>query len=164
MTDRTLSVLFLCTGNSARSIMAEALLNQIAGNRFKAFSAGSDPSGTVNPFAIDLLRKNKISTDTLRSKSWAEFATPDAPSLDFVITVCDHAAAEVCPIWPGQPLTAHWGVPDPAGVQLDPIRKQRAFFDAFTTLKRRIEIFVSLPVDKIDRMTLSQRMKSIGQD
>jgi arsenate reductase len=158
------NVLFLCTGNSARSILAEATMNHLASNggRFRAYSAGSFPKGAPNPHALDLLRKNAISTDGLRSKSWDEFAAPGAPKLDFVITVCDQAAGEVCPIWPGQPMTAHWGVPDPAAVEGSDEDKRRAFLDAYVALKRRIELFASLPLATLDRMTLQSTLREIG--
>lgn len=158
-------VLFLCTGNSARSILAEAILNNltVGGGRFKAYSAGSFPKGEVNPFAVELLGRNHLSTADLRSKSWNEFAGPGARALDFVITVCDQAAGELCPIWPGQPMTAHWGVPDPAAIEGDDARKRHAFVEAFTVLKRRIELFTSLPMDKLDRLALHERVKAIGK-
>jgi arsenate reductase len=159
------NVLFLCTGNSARSIIAEAILNHatISQGRFKAYSAGSHPGGSVNPFAIELLQHNHLPTEGLRSKNWAEFSQPDAPELDFVFTVCDNAANEVCPVWPGQPMTAHWGVPDPAAVEGDDERKRKAFFHAWSQLYNRISLFTSLPIDKLDRLTLQQRLKEIGQ-
>lgn len=158
-------VLFLCTGNSARSILAEAILNNltVGGGRFKAYSAGSFPKGEVNPFAVELLERNHLPTADLRSKSWNEFAGPGARALDFVITVCDQAAGELCPIWPGQPMTAHWGVPDPAAIEGDDARKRHAFVEAFTVLKRRIELFTSLPMDKLDRLALHERVKAIGK-
>jgi arsenate reductase len=155
-------VLFLCTGNSARSIFSEVIMNASANGRFIAYSAGSHPSGRVNPMTIELLQKNRLPTDGLRSKSWDEFAQPDAPALDFVFTVCDDAAGEVCPIWPGQPVTAHWGVEDPAAVEGDDEAKRKAFLKAFTTLRRRIELFLSLPHGKIDKLALSQRLNAIG--
>ena len=155
-------VLFLCTGNSARSILGEAILNGIANGRFIAHSAGSHPSGRVNPMTIELLRKNRLPVDGLRSKSWDEFAQPGAPKLDFVFTVCDDAAGEVCPIWPGQPITAHWGVADPAAVEGDDESRRRAFLNAFTLLRRRIELFLSLPHGKLDKLALSQRLNTIG--
>jgi protein-tyrosine-phosphatase len=160
------NVLFLCTGNTARSILAEATLNNLAvgGGRFRAFSAGSQPKGTVNPFALELLRDQKISTEGLRSKSWDEFAAADAPALDFVFTVCDNAAAEMCPIWPGQPMTAHWGVPDPAAVEGSDEVKRKAFKDAFFALRRRIELFASLPFDKLSRLGLQDRVREIGRE
>src|SRR5207245_5132222 len=143
------SVLFLCTGNSARSILAEAYLNQAAGGRFRAYSAGSQPAGRVNPFALELLRKGGLPTSGARSKSWDEFARPDAPKIDFVFTVCDSAAAEVCPVWPGHPVTAHWGVPDPAAVEGTGEQKRRAFKAAFTALARRIDLFLALPMEQV---------------
>lgn len=161
----TKNVLFLCTGNSARSILAEALLNNLAvgQGRFRAFSAGSHPAGTVNPLAIELLERNHISTDGLRSKSWDEFATADAPVMDFVFTVCDNAAGEVCPFWPGQPITAHWGVPDPAAVEGTDEDKHKAFFLAFNQLQNRINLFAILPMAKLDRMRLQEAVSHIGK-
>lgn len=161
----TFNVLFLCTGNSARSILAEAAMNHraIGGGRFRAFSAGSHPKGAVHPLAIELLREHRISTDGLRSKAWDEFAEPGAPPLDFVITVCDNAAAEQCPYWPGHPATAHWGVPDPAAVEGTDADKRKAFADAFMVLKRRIELFASLPFEKLDRLAVQTRAKEIGR-
>lgn len=165
MMDRPYGILFLCTGNSARSILAEAIVNHGVGGsgRFVAYSAGSFPTGSVNPLALDLLTCNHIPTTDLRSKSWNEFAASGAPALDFVITVCDQAAGEVCPIWPGQPLTAHWGIPDPAAAAGDDERKRRAFIEAFTVLKRRIELFTSLSLDKLDRLALHEQVKAIGR-
>ena len=160
--DRPYNVLFLCTGNSARSIMAEVLLNAMGRGRFKAFSAGSHPGGQVNPFALELIRRNSLSTDGLRSKSWDEFAAPDAPELDFVFTVCDNAAGEVCPVWFGQPMRAHWGVEDPAAVQGSDEDKRKAFFRAYTQLSNRLNIFLSLPLEKLDRLTLKSRLDEIG--
>ena len=164
MTEPTYNVLFLCTGNSARSILAEAVMNHLAGHdgRFRAFSAGSFPKSEPNPFALDLLRKNQIAVDALRSKSWDEFAAPDAPKLDFVFTVCDQAAGELCPIWPGQPVTAHWGVPDPAAVEGTDEAKRRAFLDAYLALRRRIELFTSLPILALDKIALEERVRAIG--
>lgn len=162
MTAKTNKILFLCTGNSARSILAEAVLNSLGNGRYRAFSAGSHPNGTVNPFAIELLKRNKLPTDVLRSKSWDEFAKPGAPMMDFVITVCDQAAGEVCPLWPGQPMTAHWGVEDPAKVEDDDETRRRAFFAAYTHLRRRIEIFTNLPMASPDRMALKKRLDGIG--
>lgn len=161
--DRPYNVLFLCTGNSARSIIAEALINQIGQGRFRGFSAGSHPKGTVNPIALQLLRKMNLPTEGLRSKSWDEFATPDAPPLDFVFTVCDNAAGEVCPYWPGQPVTAHWGVPDPAAVEGSETDKWVAFRDTFRMLDNRIKIFTSLPLETFDRMKLKERLEAIGR-
>jgi protein-tyrosine-phosphatase len=143
------SVLFLCTGNSARSILAEAYLNHAARGRFTAYSAGSHPAGSVNPFALELLEKSRLPITRARSKSWDEFARPGAPRMDFVFTVCDSAAAEVCPVWPGHPITAHWGVPDPAAVAGTDEEKRRAFKDAFTALARRIDLFLALPAEKL---------------
>lgn len=159
------NVLFLCTGNSARSILAEAALNQLghASGRFKAFSAGSHPKGQVHPLALEILARNRIPTDGLRSKSWDEFERADAPPLDFVFTVCDNAAAEVCPLWPGQPMTAHWGVPDPAAVEGTDDEKRRAFAEALVSLKRRIDLFASLPLDKLSKLTLRDRLDEIGR-
>ena len=163
MSDRPYNVLFLCTGNSARSILGEALLNAMGGGRFKAWSAGSHPGGTVNPFAIELLARNRIATEGLRSKSWDEFAAPGAPPMDFVFTVCDSAAAEACPVWPGQPTSAHWGVPDPAAIEGDDESKRRAFRDAYLTLQRRISLLVSLPLASLDRLSLQKRLAEIGK-
>jgi len=162
MSTAPLNVLFLCTGNSARSILAESLLNSLGKDRFRAFSAGSHPAGTVNPFAIELLSKNRLPTEGLRSKDWAEFAQPGASRLDFVFTVCDKAAGEVCPVWPGQPMTAHWGIPDPAEVQGSDDDKRRAFFQAYNQLHKRISLFASLPFDKLDRIKLQQSLNDIG--
>jgi len=163
MADLVFNVLFLCTGNSARSILAESLLNQLGQGRFRAFSAGSHPGGRVNPFALELLEKNHFPTGNLRSKSWDEFAQPDAPQLDFVITVCDNAAGEVCPVWPGQPMTAHWGIPDPAAVEGSDDAKRRAFVDAMNQLQRRISTFVSLPFHTLDELKLQQAVRDIGK-
>jgi protein-tyrosine-phosphatase len=161
--DRPFNVLFLCTGNSARSIMSEVMMNAMGAPRFRAFSAGSHPTGKVNPFAIELLQKNRLPTEGLRSKSWDEFAGPGAPELDFVFTVCDSAAGEVCPLWPGQPITAHWGVEDPAAVEGDDEAKRKAFFQAFNRLQHRVQLFLSLPLAKLDRVALTQRLKEIGR-
>jgi protein-tyrosine-phosphatase len=160
------NVLFLCTGNSARSILAEAAINHpaIGGGRFKGYSAGSHPKGVVHPLALDTLRQNRLSTDGLRSKSWQEFATPGAPRLDFVFTVCDQAAAEECPIWPGQPMTAHWGVPDPSAVQGSETEQRRAFRETFLILRRRIELFACLPFDKLSALALREHLNRIGQE
>ena len=157
------NVLFLCTGNSARSIIAEAYLNAAGQGRFVAFSAGSYPSGAVNPFALELLQKNRIDTAGLRSKNWDEFAKHGAPGLDFVFTVCDNAAGEVCPIWPGQPMTAHWGIQDPAAVQGSEGDKRKAFLRAFSELATRINLFMSLPLDKLDRLVLKKKLDQIGR-
>jgi arsenate reductase len=158
-----LNVLFLCTGNSARSILAEAILNREGKGKFIGFSAGSQPKGTVHPFAIDLLKKLNHPTDPLRSKSWDEFATPGAPEMDFVITVCDNAASEVCPVWPGQPMTAHWGVPDPATAEGSEAERRLAFADAYRQLNNRISIFTSLPLASLDRLSLQKRLEDIGR-
>lgn len=158
-----LNVLFLCTGNSARSIIAESILNSIGKGRFMAYSAGSHPAGQVNPFALELLVKNRLPVDGLRSKDWDEFAAPDAPEMDFVFTVCDKAAGEACPVWPGQPMTAHWGVPDPAEVQGDDEAKRKAFFQTWNYLYNRISLFANLPLDKLDTLTLKKRLQEIGQ-
>lgn len=163
MTDRTYNVLFLCTGNSARSILAESLLNAVGRERFRAYSAGSHPAGRVNPFALELLAKNRFPTEGLRSKNWDEFAAPGAPALDFVFTVCDNAAGEACPVWPGQPVSAHWGIPDPAAVEGSDDEKRRAFLDAFVILRRRIELFTSLPIGKLDKLALQTRLREIGK-
>lgn len=157
------NVLFLCTGNSARSILAEGLLNGLAGDRFQAYSAGSMPKGAVHPLALATLASYSLPTDGYRSKSWDEFATPDAPQMDFVITVCDNAAGEACPIWPGRPVTAHWGVPDPAAHEGDEDERMKAFYDAARMLKRRIELFLSLPLDSLDAMSLQAELRGIGQ-
>jgi len=157
------NVLFLCTGNSARSIMAEAILNREGRGKFRAFSAGSQPKGRVHPYALDLLRKLNFDVSRFRSKSWSEFARPDAPKLDFVFTVCDHAAAETCPVWPGQPMTAHWGIPDPAAVSGTEAEQRFAFADAYRMLNARISIFLSLPLRSLDALALQQRLDAIGK-
>ena len=159
----TYNVLFLCTGNSARSIMAEAILNQKARTNFKAYSAGSRPAGRVNPYAIRQLEVAKLPTAGVRSKSWDEFATPGAPKMNFVFTVCDNAASEVCPVWPGQPMTAHWGVADPAAVAGTPEQIERAFRDAFAVLERRISLFISLPLASLDSLAIKQQISEIGR-
>lgn len=156
------NVLFLCTGNSARSILAEALLN-FRGHGFRGFSAGSHPTGRVNPLALELLERRGIAAEGARSKSWDEFAQPGAPPLDFVITVCDNAAGEVCPVWSGQPMTAHWGVPDPAAVAGTKVEQMRAFEEAYRVLDRRISLFTSLPIASLDRMSLRDRVRQIGE-
>lgn len=161
--DRVRNVLFICTGNSARSIMAESVLNQLGAGRFRAYSAGSHPHGAVNPLALDLLQRNHYPHQGLRSKNWDEFAGPDAPQMDFVLTVCDKAAGEVCPVWPGQPMSAHWGVPDPVGVQGSAEDIQRAFTDAFIVLNRRISLFTVLPLENLDRLALKHQLDQIGQ-
>ena len=161
--DRTYNVLFLCTGNSARSILGEAVLNHVGEGRFKAFSAGSHPKGQVHPMALATLTAAGIATDGLRSKPWDEFAVPGAPVRDFVFTVCDSAAGEVCPIWPGQPMTAHWGIEDPAAVEGTDLEKQAAFVTAFRYLRNRIDSFVSLPLRSIDKLSLGTRLREIGR-
>ena len=158
-----LNVLFLCTGNSARSIIAEVVLNRLGRGRFKAYSAGSQPKGQVHPLALQVLRLAHYDASDLRSKSWEEFATPDAPKLDFFFTVCDNAAKEVCPIWPGQPMTAHWGLPDPATAVGTEAERQLAFADAFRILSNRISIFTSLPLDKLSKLSLQRKLDEIGQ-
>ena len=157
------NVLFLCTGNSARSIMAEAILNRDGQRNFRAFSAGSKPKGQVHPYALDLLRKLHYDVSKARSKSWLEFSQPDSPKLDFVFTVCDNAAAEACPYWPGQPMTAHWGVPDPAAATGNEAEIRFAFADALRMLTNRINIFVSLPLAKLDRLSLQKQLDAIGK-
>ena len=157
------NVLFLCTGNSARSIMAEALLNFRGQGRFQAFSAGSHPKSEVHPLAIETLRRHRIPMGQVRSKSWDEFAASDAPPLDFVFTVCDRAAAEVCPIWPGQPMTAHWGLPDPAAVDGSPDEQRRAFDRVFRELDARLQLFTSLRIDQLDRLALKRELDAIGR-
>lgn len=161
--ERPYNVLFLCTGNSARSILAEAILNRTGKGKFVAYSAGSQPKGEVNEHATALLRRLDFRTEHLRSKSWDEFAKPEAPQLDFVFTVCDNAANEVCPVWPGQPITAHWGIPDPAAVHGSEAEITQAFRDAFHLLERRIELFANLPVKSLDRMSLKKRLDEIGR-
>lgn len=157
------NVLFLCSGNSARSVLAEVQLNALSGGRFRAYSAGSHPKDKVNPFTLELLNHLNLPSDGLRSKSWDEFAAPNGPALHFVFTVCDQAAGEQCPFWPGQPMTAHWGVPDPAAVNGTDEEKRRAFRDAATALRRRIELFVNLPIAKLDAMSLKDRLDEIGK-
>jgi protein-tyrosine-phosphatase len=163
MADTVYNVLFLCTGNSARSILAESLLNDLGKGRFRSYSAGSHPAGHVNPLALELLEKNHFPLTGLRSKPWEEFAQPDAPQLDFVITVCDQAAGEICPVWPGQPMTAHWGIPDPAAVEGSDDVKRRAFLDAMNQMQRRISMFISLPFNSLDGMKLQQAVRDIGK-
>jgi arsenate reductase len=160
--DRPYNVLFLCTGNSARSIFGEAILNKIGVGKFKAYSAGSQPKGEVNPHTLELLKRLGYPMEGLRSKSWDEFTQPDAPVFDFVFTVCDNAANEVCPVWPGRPMTAHWGVPDPASVTGDEKAVEDAFRQAFAIFQRRIELFANLPVKTLDRMSLQKRLNEIG--
>jgi len=164
MADGSYNVLFLCTGNSARSILAESIVNHWGQGRIRGFSAGSCPKGAVHPYSLDLLRSLRMPSEGLRSKSWDEFAAPDARVMDFVFTVCDQAAGAVCPIWPGNPVTAHWGVPDPAAVEGSELEMRNAFRAAFVTLERRIKIFMSLPIAMLDRMTLQRKVMDIGHD
>lgn len=163
MPDKICNVLFLCTGNSARSVMAESLLNQWGKGRFQAFSAGSHPAGKINPFTLDLLRLLKLPTAGLRSKSWDEFAAPGAPVMDFVFTVCDQAAGEVCPIWPGQPISAHWGFPDPAAFVGPDVEKRALFLDVFRQIENRIKIFAALPFEKLGRLAIQHEVEKIGE-
>jgi arsenate reductase len=163
MADKPYNVLFLCTGNSARSILAEALLNRLGSGTFRAFSAGSLPKGQVHPYALDLLERQNYPTAGLRSKSWDEFAKPGAEPLDFVFTVCDNAAGEVCPIWPGQPMTAHWGLPDPAAVEGSEAERRLAFADTLRMLRNRIGVFVNLPIKSLDKLSLQTRLREIGR-
>lgn len=162
MRDRPYNVLFLCTGNSARSILAESLLDRWGEGRFRGFSAGSFPKGQVHPLAVELLKRTKLPTEGLRSKSWDEFAEPDAPPIDFVITVCDNAAGESCPVWPGKPVTAHWGIADPAAVEGNS-EKEAAFRKALAELEARIKLFVNIPIEKLDRLALLNAVRSVGQ-
>lgn len=162
MTPYKFNVLFLCTGNTARSILAESLLQHWGKDKFVAYSAGSQPKGQVHPYAIDLLRSLRLPSEGFRSKSWDEFAAPGAPKLDFVFTVCDSAAAEACPVWPGQPMTAHWGVPDPAAATGTEIAKRQAFREAFRQLENRIKLFAALPVASLDRLSLQRKLNDIG--
>ncbi len=163
MTDRIFNVLFLCTGNSARSILAESILNKDGEGRFRAFSAGSQPKGAVNPFALKVLKSFDYPSEGFRSKGWEEFVGPDAPVMDFVFTVCDNAAGETCPVWPGQPMTAHWGIEDPAAVDGPDIQKEASFVAAFRYMKNRISIFSALPLRKLDTVALGSKLKEIGQ-
>lgn len=163
MTDKVYNVLFLCTGNSARSIFGECLMNRLGRGRFRGFSAGSQPSGEVHPLALHELKQNNFLTDGLRSKDWGEFAAPDASHMDFVFTVCDRAAAEACPVWPGQPMTAHWGVPDPVTVKGEAYVRQAAFATAFRELQNRISIFVNLPIGSLDHLRLQKHLDEIGR-
>ena len=163
MTDHHFNVLFLCTGNTARSILAESILQKEGRGLFKAYSAGSQPKGIVNPLALKTLAAYGYPAEGFRSKSWSEYATPDAPKMDFVFTVCDNAAGEACPIWPGQPMTAHWGIEDPATVEGTEIEKQRAFNEAFRYMRNRIVAFVALPIASIDKLALGSRLKDIGR-
>jgi arsenate reductase (thioredoxin) len=162
-TDRVYNVLFLCTGNSARSILAEALLNTLGRGKFRAFSAGSFPKGQVHPMALELLERMNLPTGNLRSKSWDEFAAPGAPPLDLIFTVCDNAAGEVCPLWPGKPLTAHWGIADPAAAEGSDTEKALAFRKALKELETRIKLLTSLPIDSLDRLTLQAKLREIGR-
>jgi arsenate reductase len=162
-TQKPLNVLFLCTHNSARSVIAEAILNRLGAGRFKAYSAGSQPSGKVHPFARDLLEKLNYDTSSLRSKSWEEFTGPDAPGLDFVFTVCDNAANEVCPLWPGQPISAHWGLPDPSAAEGNDSERHFAFADTHRMLYQRISIFANLPLASLDKLSLQKRLDDIGR-
>jgi protein-tyrosine-phosphatase len=162
MSEQMYNVLFLCTGNTARSVLAEGILRKLGEGRFRAFSAGSQPKGMVNPFALKVLGAYDFPTDGYRSKSWDEFSGPDAPVMDFVFTVCDSAAGEACPFWPGQPMTAHWGIPDPAAVEGTDIEKEAAFVTAFKQMRNRIEAFTALPLRSIDAMTLRTKLKDIG--
>lgn len=161
---RVFNVLFLCTGNTARSVLAESILRHDGGGRFQAFSAGSQPKGTVHPLALKLLTAEGFPTEGLRSKSWDEFAAPGTPPIDFIFTVCDNAAGEVCPIWPGTPMTAHWGVDDPAAVTGTELEREAAFVTAFKQLRRRISVFTALPLASLDQLALQKRLSAIGQD
>ena len=163
MSDRIYNVMFLCTGNSARSIMAEAMLRKDGAGHFRAFSAGSHPKGMVNPFALKVLKSHDYPIEGLHSKSWDEFAKPGAPEMDFVFTLCDNAAAETCPVWPGQPMTAHWGIEDPAAVEGFDIEKEKAFVQAGKYIKNRLSVFLSLPLAKIDKLLLDKRLHDIGK-
>ncbi len=163
ISDRTYNILFLCTGNSARSVLAEVLMNRLSKGRFRTYSAGSHPASEVNPFTLELLHSKGFVTDGLRSKNWDEFAKPDAPTMDFVITVCDKAAGEVCPVWPGQPMTAHWGFEDPAAAQGSDEARRKVFMKVFVEIARRIELMLALPIDKLDRLALERRVRDIGQ-
>lgn len=163
MTNKSFNVLFICSGNSARSIMAEALLKHMGGDKFNAHSAGSHASGKVNPYALEIISSNRLTVQGLRSKNWEEFSKPGAPVLDFVITVCDKAAGEVCPVWPGQPMTAHWGVAEPSSVQGTEEEKRKAFAEAFLILNRRISLFTSLPIEKLDTLALKRELDHIGK-
>lgn len=163
MTDRVYNVLFLCTGNTARSVLAEGILRKDGAGRFNAYSAGSQPKGVVNPYALKTLAEFGYPTDGFRSKSWDEFAAPDAPKMDFVFTVCDSAAGEACPIWPGQPMTAHWGIEDPAAVEGSDLEKQRAFNEAFRYMKNRISLLLAVPIARLDKLALKNRLQEIGE-
>jgi arsenate reductase (thioredoxin) len=161
---RPYNILVRCTGNSARSILAEALFNTLGAGRFKAFSAGSHPTGRVNPFAVELVRELGYPTEELRSKTWDEFAQPDSPQMDFIVTVCDNAAGEVCPVWPGKPVTAHWGFPDPAAVTGSDDEKRAAFAQTLRQIRNRVQLFLSLPLETLDRMAVENRMRAIGRE
>jgi arsenate reductase len=163
MVDKTMNVLFLCTGNSARSILAEAILSRWGTGKFNSYSAGSRPKGTVKPLTLELLEKQGFNPDDYRSKSWEEFSTPDAPKMDFVFTVCDNAANEVCPVWPGQPMTAHWGIADPDQPDLPLEQQRRLFFKAYSELDVRIKLFTSLPFDKLKKLSLQEKLNEIGK-
>ena len=163
MADEVRNLLFLCTGNSARSIMAEVILNHLSRGHFKAYSAGSHPTGNVDPFAVETLRRMRLPVDGLRSKSWDEFTGPGAPALDFVFTVCDKAAGEICPFWPGQPMTAHWGVEDPAAFEGPDDKTREVFYKVALILRRRIELFLSLPLESLDAMSLQRKLREIGK-
>ena len=163
MSEKQYNVLVLCTGNSARSILGEVLFKTLGKGKFKAYSAGSKPAGKVNPGALELLHQQGLGTEGLRSKSWDEFAAPGAPEIDFIFTVCDNAAGETCPVWPGKPATAHWGVPDPAAVQGDDANKRAAFRKAYDQLARRIQLFINLPIEKLDKLTLKEKLAEIGR-
>lgn len=163
MSDRVFNVLFLCTGNSARSIIAEAVMNRIGVGKFKAYSAGSQPKGEVHPVALELLKKQNYDVSAFRSKDWTEFAEPGAPQMDFVFTVCDNAAAEACPVWPGQPMSAHWGLPDPAAIISSEVDQHLAFADTLRMLTQRIDIFINLPLSSLDKMALQKRLDDIGR-
>lgn len=163
MTERLYNVLFLCTGNTARSVLAESILQKDGAGRFNAFSAGSQPKGVVNPFALKTLAEYGYPTEGFRSKSWDEFAAPGTPQMDFVFTVCDNAAGEACPIWPGRPMTAHWGIEDPAAVEGTDIEKQRAFNQAFRYMKNRVSLLLATPIARLDKLTLKHRLREIGE-
>jgi arsenate reductase len=163
MSDHIYNVLFLCTGNTARSVLAEGILRKDGAGKFRSFSAGSQPKGVVNPFALETLEAFNYPADGFRSKSWAEFAAPDAPVMDFVFTVCDSAAGETCPFWPGQPMTAHWGIPDPAAVEGTDLEKRAAFNEAFRFLRNRIGAFVNLPIKSVDKLSLGAKLREIGR-
>ncbi|MEY4640114.1 MAG: hypothetical protein RLZZ227_108 [Pseudomonadota bacterium] len=162
MSDKVYQVLFICTGNSARSILAEAIMNQLGGGRFRAYSAGSQPRGAVHPLTLETLRDMNFDASAFRSKSWDEFATPEAPPMDFIFTVCDNAAGEACPLWPGQPVTAHWGFPDPAAVDGSSEFQKAAFAKTWRAISQRVRIFLNLPFDKLDRMSLQKQLTEIG--